>query len=417
MKRNSTSPKDTCVVLIPSSNDFTNQWKLAIKPAIEAVNIKPFKADETPTADDIVKNVTQSIFEARLVLADVSGSNPNVTYELGLAQAIGKQTIIVCQDVDEVPRDIQGHGLIVYDPNDIETLRKDLENSIKELLTREVDPSRSYVFPDLRLLDEATRRELGDLRRKAKKVELTVYPPTADLFLNDQLIERSRQTVRVNPDRETGNTISASNILYFEEHRYLEATEIQKGHAHIVLEDMPPQQGVERQEAEARNVPAYIRWSRKNPKNPALMRAISHYLLFIKAYEDAHDEAVELVEAAPEWHLSYSQVGHVMTKLKKPEHALKYFRIARAMRSDDFIAYYNLACVHSILSDFNSCLSRLREILETRDILQSYCYLPYHPIEEDGDFDNIRKDSKHGKEFESLTRKLEQRWKAFKSRK
>ncbi len=421
MRRSTTSKEgeqnDACVILMPFAEEFTNQWKLAVRPAVEAAGMEPLRADETLTANDVVKNVTRCIFEARLIFADVSGSNANVTYELGLAQAIGKQTIVACQNVHDVPHDIQGHSLLVYNPNDIDRFREDLIGYIKQALKQDVGSVKSHVFPDLEFIDDATRTELSYLRKKAKKVEVTAYPPTADLFFNDQLVGRSPQTIRVNPDREIGNTISASNILYFEEHRYLEATEIQKAHVHIVLEDMPPEQGVERQKAEPRNVPKYIRWSRKNPENPALMRAISHYLLFIRAYEDAHDEAVELVEAAPEWHLSYSQVGHVMTKLMKPDRALKYFEIARAMRSDDFIGYYNLACVHSILGDSSSCLSYLSQILETSTVLESYCYLPYHAIEEDRDFDNIRKDPKHGKKFESLARKLQQQWAAFTLRK
>lgn len=409
--------KGKCVVLMPSAKEFTNQWKLAVKPAIEEAGLQPLKADETVTADDIVKNVTQSIFEARLVFADVSGSNPNVTYELGLAQAIGKQTIIACQNINEVPRDIQGHGLLVYDPNSIAKFREDLMHSIKEQLARDFSSARSYVFPDLKLLDEATRRELRRLRKKAKKVEITSYPPTADLFLNDQLIGRSPQTVWVNMDNETGNIISASNILYFEEHRYIEATEIQKGHIHVVMEDMSLGESPERNEAEFRRIPAYIRWRGKNPRNPALMRAISHYLLFIEAYDEAYSEAVELVETAPEWHLSYNQVGHVKTRLQKADVGLEFFEIVQAKRPDDFIGYYNLACVHSILGNFSSCLSHLRQIVETPAVLESYCFLPYHPIEEDKDFDNIRKDPEHGKKFESLVCELRQRWEAFKPRK
>jgi hypothetical protein len=417
MKEKKTSKKSTCVVLIPSSDDFLNQWKLAIKPAIERAGLKPLRADETTTADDIVYNVTQSIFKARLVFADVSGSNANVTYELGLAQAIGKQTIIACQDIDNVPRDIQGHSLLVYDPNDIEAFREKLRAVIEEILAKNENLLKSHVFPDLKFLDQNTLKELEYLRKKAKKVKVVAYPPTSDLFFNGRLIGRSPQTIWVNPDYETGNTISASNILFFEEHRYIDKTEIQKGRANVFLEPMPPEKSKERYEAEYRHMPAYIRWRGKNPRNPAIMRAISHYLLFVKAYDEAYEEAVELVETAPNWHLSYNQVGHVKAKQKEASIGCNFFEIVRAKRPDDFIGYYNLACVQSILGNFSSCLSYLQQILETPKVLDSYCYLPYDPVEEDVDFNNIRKDPKHVKEFKLLTSKLLQKWKAFKARK
>lgn len=52
--------------------------------------------------------------KADLVVADVSGLNGNVMYELGLAHAMGKRTVIITQEIDELPFDLRPYRVNQY---------------------------------------------------------------------------------------------------------------------------------------------------------------------------------------------------------------------------------------------------------------------------------------------------------------
>lgn len=409
-------PQGLCVVLMPFSKEFLNQWELAVKPAIQVAGLEACRADESPLTVDVMKGVAKSIFGAELLIADLTGNNPNVFYELGLAQAIGKRVIIICQDVETVPHDLQSQRFLKYDPDNITKLGKDLEDTIKEVMDMKPSDNPEPIFSDLKLMDSATKRELEYLRRKAKAIKITAYPPTADLFFNDQLLGTQPQTILANKDYYHDSTISASSVLYFEEHRLLTEDDLTKEHIHFVLNGLPKPGTKKRSEEETKQASGYIRWKGKSPDNPALMRAVSHYLLHIKAYKEAQEEANELVKSANNWYLAHNQAGHVATRKRDYDAALWYFEFVRFLHPDSVIGYYNLACVYSLLKKFDSCLDYLQQILTDPVVLETYCYLPFNLVAEDSDFANIKKDGKHKKKFKSIAKKLRNHWNDFESK-
>lgn len=86
-----------------------------------------------------------------MVLADVTGKNPNVFYELGLAHAAGKPAVIVTNDLRDVPFDLQGLRIIEYD-KDHENWGAVLQKNITEALRATLaDPARAVptAFLDL----------------------------------------------------------------------------------------------------------------------------------------------------------------------------------------------------------------------------------------------------------------------------
>jgi hypothetical protein len=63
------------------------------------------------------------------IIADTTGGNPNVFYEIGYAHALHKTTILIGRKGQPLPFDIQSMNLILYD--DVVELRERLENRIK----------------------------------------------------------------------------------------------------------------------------------------------------------------------------------------------------------------------------------------------------------------------------------------------
>jgi hypothetical protein len=67
----------------------------------------------------LINKIRSNIEEADVVIADCSGGNPNVFYELGVAHALGKQVLLI-HDTEEavIPTDIQGYERLLYGFND-----------------------------------------------------------------------------------------------------------------------------------------------------------------------------------------------------------------------------------------------------------------------------------------------------------
>jgi uncharacterized protein (DUF1697 family) len=55
--------------------------------------------------------VKKKIAEADLVIVDFSGKNPNVYYEAGLADAMGKDWIFLVQDTSDLSRRVENNPL------------------------------------------------------------------------------------------------------------------------------------------------------------------------------------------------------------------------------------------------------------------------------------------------------------------
>lgn len=56
---------------------------------------------------DIIQDIWRDILESTFVVVDLSQKNPNVYYELGIAQAAGKPKILICSE-DSIEKDYEG---------------------------------------------------------------------------------------------------------------------------------------------------------------------------------------------------------------------------------------------------------------------------------------------------------------------
>jgi len=71
-------------------------------------------------------------------MADVTGKNPNVFYELGIAHTVGKDAIILTQSEDDIPFDLRHLRHLTYVDNQEgwRALKANLGHAVKALLTK-----------------------------------------------------------------------------------------------------------------------------------------------------------------------------------------------------------------------------------------------------------------------------------------
>lgn len=136
VRRNFKTDSTFCFALLPFQEGFFRVYEDGILPAVKAAGLRCAHAGEIFDNREIVEDVWESICTSRLVVADVTGRNPNVFYELGICHTLGKEVIVLTQNRDDVPFDIRHRRFLAYEPDKLMSLKGRLEKTIKNILVR-----------------------------------------------------------------------------------------------------------------------------------------------------------------------------------------------------------------------------------------------------------------------------------------
>lgn len=110
---------DTCFVMMPFADPVGGYYKLIYEPAIKKAGLTPVRADtDIFGTGKIIDQIWAGLNRAKVLVAELSGRNPNVLYELGLAHALHKPVVLVSSNEPDVPFDIRHVRVIYYDVND-----------------------------------------------------------------------------------------------------------------------------------------------------------------------------------------------------------------------------------------------------------------------------------------------------------
>lgn len=120
-------------VIMPYSMPWSKGVELLISDACKAAG---FQSEVAKYSDGrmIIQDIWKTLTGSAAVIADITGANPNVAYEIGLADALGREVILMTQHID-VPVDFRAARLLTYD-NTIDgsqVLREELQNRLMTL--------------------------------------------------------------------------------------------------------------------------------------------------------------------------------------------------------------------------------------------------------------------------------------------
>ncbi|MBI5634959.1 MAG: hypothetical protein HZA15_15940 [Nitrospirae bacterium] len=109
-------------------------WKLGIHDGCKNAMISPARVDEDLRSLAVMDKIASLIFDSALVIADMTGWNANVLYELGIAHAANKPCILITQKKSDllVPFDVRHIKFIIYSDRDLSKLRDDVTNAINQ---------------------------------------------------------------------------------------------------------------------------------------------------------------------------------------------------------------------------------------------------------------------------------------------
>lgn len=118
---------------MPFSSDFKDIYLSGIKAECEAQGVTAERVDEQHFDETILARIYRQIENCDFIIAEMTGQNPNVFYEVGYAHALGKPCALVTQNTNDIPFDLKHHPHVIYDGS-IHNLREQLSPKISWLV-------------------------------------------------------------------------------------------------------------------------------------------------------------------------------------------------------------------------------------------------------------------------------------------
>ena len=142
---------DSCFVMMPFADPLGGYYATVYQPAIEKAKLKAVRADaEIFGTGKIIDQIWAGIHSARVLVAELTGRNPNVLYELGLAHALRKPVVLVSSNEDDVPFDVRHVRVIYYDVRDPFWGTKLIDKVAENILSALKNPDEAILFPEKR---------------------------------------------------------------------------------------------------------------------------------------------------------------------------------------------------------------------------------------------------------------------------
>jgi hypothetical protein len=130
--------KASCFIVMPFTQEWSADVHRILASACEAAGVRAVRGDDLFTPTDILEDIWQSINTADFVIADITGRNPNVLYELGIAHTLAKPVLILSRDAVDIPIDLATRRVILYG-HEPDAWRADLARMMSEAITKVVD--------------------------------------------------------------------------------------------------------------------------------------------------------------------------------------------------------------------------------------------------------------------------------------
>ncbi len=111
-------------VAMPFNDEMEDVYEFGIKQPVNNAGCLCERCDRDIFMGDILDRIKTRIAGADAVIADLTGSNPNVYLEVGYAWGKDVQTLLIAHEGEELKFDVQSHKCIFY--KNISHLRKQL---------------------------------------------------------------------------------------------------------------------------------------------------------------------------------------------------------------------------------------------------------------------------------------------------
>ena len=128
----------TCFFIMPFRPELHFVWLYLSQHIQQKHQVKCLRGDSAYDTVPLHEKILRMIEGADFIVADITGRNPNVMYELGVADNMGKKVIALHQKqegIDKVPSDVKYKEFILYSLDDHLNLVDQLDRAVDNLLS------------------------------------------------------------------------------------------------------------------------------------------------------------------------------------------------------------------------------------------------------------------------------------------
>ena len=128
--------KPRVFVAMPFADEMSDTFHYGIQGAVNAAGLLAERADLESFTGDVLEWVRSRISTSKLVIADLTASNPNVYLEVGYAWGKGVPTVLIAKTSAELKFNVRGQRCIVY--SSIKDLESKLTNELVVLQAKRI---------------------------------------------------------------------------------------------------------------------------------------------------------------------------------------------------------------------------------------------------------------------------------------
>lgn len=201
----------TCFVVSPIGEENSDirrnadlLFKFIIQPVCKKCGFEPIRVDQVNDSDSITKRIIEYLEKSELVIADITGKNPNVFYEIGYRSCQRKPIIHMKTKGESLPFDITTMRTYDYDLTDLENVeevKSRLEQTIRALVIPEDTINEAEDLPAERGLSVLLsgmyqiQDAITELKEEIKKKDTETIQAIMQTSLKNAAKEESQDTV------------------------------------------------------------------------------------------------------------------------------------------------------------------------------------------------------------------------------
>ena len=169
-----------CFVIMPFEFDSVFEVvQQAVSGAVPGERIDCHWLKEVHAAGRINEDILSSLHETDLTVADVSGCNPNVMWETGYAMALEKPSILIAQNLGELPFDLKLHRVISYNLSALSEIANPLASAVRQTLgkyeLKRGSPFVGRATPEQKAI-VVTGSSVADIPRTRHRLDTLLQP-------------------------------------------------------------------------------------------------------------------------------------------------------------------------------------------------------------------------------------------------